>query len=235
MSIGERATARFADLRRRALDDLASGRPAPGRHLPPDGWCVSTVARIVDVAPSTVPRLATLQRRLDAVGEWQHYGATSLHLSLLGCTQREPDAQLGQVERLAAIEHAVDTVLSETVLADTGPVTVMLGRLGLIGAQAFVEVVPADERWATLRRRVGAALVAIGEAPMTHPDPEPIHLNVARLHGDYDAIGLGALLRDATACIDVAVDLACIELVVTDFALTPGCTTRLRQWGQCGR
>lgn len=220
MGIQDRATARFAALRRQALDDLSAGRPPAGPHPPPDGWCVSTVVRLVNDAPGVVAAVGHLQRRLDQTGSWAHYAPESLHVSLLGCTQREVACQVDQQDRLAAIRAAVAGVVVEAV-----PVTVTVGPLGLLGPQAFVEVVPADERWADLRRRVADALAGVGESPMTHPDPEPIHLNVSRLAGTYDTAALRTLLTDDTTAVAASVHLATIELVVTDFALTPATTT----------
>lgn len=220
MGIEDRATARFAVLRRQALDDLSVGRPLPGPHPPPDGWCVSTVVRLVNDAPDVVAAVGHLQRRLDDTGSWAHYAPESLHVSLLGCTQREAACQTDQLDRLVSIRAAV-----ADAVAEAAPAAVTVGRLGLLGPQAFVDVVPVDDRWAQLRRRLANALSSVGELPMTHPDPEPIHLNVSRLAGTYDAAALQALLTDDTATADASVHLATIELVVTDFALTPGNTT----------
>lgn len=220
MGVQDRATARFAALRRRALDDLSAGRLTPVPHPPPVGWCVSTVVRLVNDAPGVVAAVRHLQRRLDGTGSWAHYGPESLHVSLLGCTQREVARQEDQLDRLAAIRAAV-----AGAVAEAAPVAVSVERLGLVGPQAFVEVVPVDEQWAVLRGRVADALADVGESPMTHPDPEPIHLNVSRLAGAYDAAALRTLLTDRTASVDASVHLATIELVVTDFALTPGNTT----------
>jgi hypothetical protein len=219
MGIEDRATARFAALRRQALDELSAGRLLPGPHPPPDGWCVSTVVRLVNDGPGVVAAVRHLQQRLDDTGSWAHYAPESLHVSLLGCTRREVACQAGQLDRLAAIRASV-----ADVVAAEAPVTVALGRLGLLGAQAFVEVVPVDERWAALRRRLGDALTRLGESPMTHPDAEPIHLNISRLAGAYDTRALTALLADDRSTTR-PIHLATIELVVTDFALTPANTT----------
>jgi hypothetical protein len=87
------------------------------------------------------------------------------------------------------------------------------------GPQLFVEVLPDDLEWSRLRRELASALVRIGEDPLAYPDPEPMHLNVARLRTAPDP----DRLRQALLGCDLsqAVLLHRLELVLTDFVLTP--------------
>lgn len=222
--VAARARERFAGLRAAALGRLGSGAGVPeAGTAPPPGWCISSVARLVTNAPpATVDAVTGLQRRLDRVGRWRHYPAQALHVSLLGCTRREPQPQTGQADRL---DRVVDCV--RQTLDGLDPAPVRLAGLNLVGAQAFVEVVPDGDAWARARQRLADALRAAGEQPMAHPDPEPMHLNVSRLLGLTDGsatTGLAALLADPSVGVHADVVLSVVEVVVTDFVLTPATT-----------
>jgi hypothetical protein len=209
--IGARAAARFAELRRlaRAATTFDAAQVAP-----PGGWCISAVARIGQNAPALLPRLAEVQRALAPVADLYVYGPESLHVSLLGCTQREAAPPTGQPSRIAEIRE----VLAH-VTAEAHPVSVRLGGVNLIGPQLFVEVLPDDLEWSRLRRELASALARIGEDPLAYPDPEPMHLNVARLRTAPDP----DRLRQALLGCDLgqAVLLHRLELVLTDFVLSP--------------
>lgn len=221
--VQERALRRFDALRANALRLLDEGAGVPGAgDAPASGWCLSSVARLVTLAPdggaaSALDAVADLQRQLDAVGAWRHYPPDALHVSLLGCTQREPE----RPDDPARWARVVDCVRA----AWTTPVTVRLGRLNLVGAQAFVEVVPLSREWADARVRLATALSAAGEDPMSHPDPEPLHLNVSRLQRLDDAARLRALLDDPRAGVEATVEVHTVEVVLTDFVLSPDATT----------
>jgi hypothetical protein len=216
--IAARAEARFARLRAEARAGLAGG--ATARRLAaeagdvPAGWCVSTIARLVVNDPGALPAVADCQARLRAAGPATPYSAESLHLSLLGATQREPSPEF-PAARVGAIADA-----ARSTLAGVPAVAVRLGRLNLLGAQWFVEAIPVDGTWATLRRELAAAFEAVGEAPIAYADTEPMHLNVARLDRlDDPAVG-ESLLADPP---DVGhwLTLNTVELVVTDFLVSP--------------
>ena len=158
--------------------------------------------------------MARAQAALPAAGPASPYPAESLHASLLGATQREPSPDFAPA-RLRAIVAAV-----RATVAGVPPAAVHLGRLNLLGAQWFVEATPADDTWAALRRGLVAPFEALGEAPIAYPDTEPIHLNVARLDRLDDPAAAGALLA-APPDLDRWVTLRRIEVVVTDFLVTP--------------
>ena len=184
----QRAIERFAALR-------AEARVVPAPVAP--GWCVSTIARL--------PELGDDVRALRLDG--YRYPDESLHISLMGCTQRE--ASPPSRERAEAIARAVRPVL-------TGPpVPIEVGRLNVLGAQAFLEVLTDSPRWAQLRVAVADAVEAIGEEPIRHADPEPMHLNVARVQS----------LPDLTQGVDRRLALTRIEVVITDFVVTPSTLT----------
>jgi hypothetical protein len=93
VDIAQRAAARFAELRHLAL---ASTTFDAGQVAAPAGWCISAVARIGQNDPAMLLRLAEVQHALAPVAELYAYAAESLHISLLGCTQREPAVPTGR-------------------------------------------------------------------------------------------------------------------------------------------
>jgi hypothetical protein len=163
------------------------------RVVPAPGWCVSTIARVPELAD------AVAALRLDGY----RYPAESLHISLMGCTQRE--AERPSLERARRIADAARPVL-------TGPAAeVEVGRLNVLGAQAFLEVLTDSPRWAELRLAVADAAEAIGEQPIGYADAEPMHLSVARVD----------TLPDLDQRVDRRITLDRIEVVITDFVVTP--------------
>ena len=226
--IAGRAEERFARLRAEARTAAADGTtarrvgrlgqpaggPAGGAGAVPSGWCVSTIARLAVNDPGALPEVAGAQAALRVAGPATLYPAESLHASMLGATQREPSADFA-LGRLRAIVAAV----RETA-AGVPAAAVHLGRLNLLGAQWFVEATPADETWAALRGALVAPFEGLGEVPIAYPDTEPIHLNVARLDRLDDPAAADALLA-APPDLDRWVTLRRIEVVVTDFLVTP--------------
>jgi 2'-5' RNA ligase superfamily protein len=208
-----RAEQRFALLRRKARESVAAGVPAAAA---PAGWCISTVARLVKQDKPLTNRVQEIQSRLSSVGELHLYPAESLHVSLLGCTQREELRQPAQGKRMDEIAQAF-----ARATVGAGPVRVTLGGLNLVGPQLFIEVLTEEPGWKSLRERLAAELIRIGENPMTHTDPEPMHLNIARILRLTNAAELRRLLSDGRPTVDAALELATLELVVTDFVLTP--------------
>jgi hypothetical protein len=216
-TIAERAHARFGKLRAEARRAVASGaladRLAGGDEVPA-GWCVSTIARVVVNDPDAVPALARAQDAVAATGACTRYAAGSLHVSLLGCTPRQPSPAFAP-ERVAAIVDAVTAVV-----AGRRPAPVELGAVNLLGNQWFVEVVPQDDSWSALRRALVAPLEALGERPIAYPDTEPMHLNVARQLTLASPATAERLLA-APPGPPHGVALATIEVVTTDFTVTP--------------
>lgn len=210
--IRRRAEERFAGLRFKALNGWRFEEHDP---TPAAGWCVSTLARVCVNAPSLVSRLEALQAELDEIGELYVYPSASLHVSLLGCTPREASSPLDQSERLARIDAAV-----AATLADVPSPTFEIGRLNLIGIQLFLEVYSDSSAWSDLRHRLAEAMTAIGESPLAYADTEPMHLNVARIAAAPGTAALHDALL-AKHAIGEVLAVTAVELVVTDFLVTP--------------
>ena len=215
--IHERAEQRFGRLRRQARESVAAGR-AEGSA--PPGWCISTVARLVTQDTSSITRIEEIQSLLSPVGDLHLYPREALHISLLGCTQREENRQPARGKRMDDIAQAF-----ARAAIGVGPVRVTLAGLNLIGPQFFIEVLTEELAWKSLRERLAAELVRIGENPMTHADPEPMHLNIARILSLANPAELRRLLTEGRPTVDAALNLTTIELVITDFVLTPATLT----------
>jgi hypothetical protein len=209
-SISTRAVQRFARLREAAV----SGRDSVPIAEPAPGWCVSALARIMRNSSSLLPLIGELQRRVSTIGEMYPYPSESLHLSLLGLTQREETPP--NAERVAAIIQAVEPAVRKATT-----VLVQAGRVNMIGNQLFIEVIPSRDSWANLRLSLDKVVRAIGEDPISYADPEPMHLNIGRLLSPPNGDRLKAALTDESLAVDHEFGLTTVEIVTTDFVLTP--------------
>lgn len=213
MTIADRARRRFDSLRSRAL---ASVEFDPDSTAPPSGWCVSAIARLRANAPGAIPKVESIQQALAPVAELYLYPPDSLHVSLLGCTQREEEPQTSTPTRVRGIHQVVGPVVSKY-----SPVTMKLGRVNLLGTQFFIEVVTGQEDWSRIRVELETNLKEIGEHPIAYADTEPIHLNVARMLSAPDASVLRKILSAADLNVDEDVLIDTVELVLTDFVVSP--------------
>jgi len=233
--VSERAARRFDGLRAAALSAIADGAlsdlladPPP----PPAGRCLAVIGRLVDqTAAAAVARtVAAIDEQLGRLGTdvWR-YPAASLHLSVLAVSGRESEPTFDAARRQRAID-----AFPPANLTASPPFGFRLGRVGLTGPQLFVEVVPDDRRWATLRGDVAELARRIGEAPLVFPDTEPVHLNVARLTGPVvDHTALVAAITGPSLDIGLAIDR--LELVLTDFTVSDEATTVLSGGGRTPR
>lgn len=182
---------------------------------------MSVICRLARVAPALHARVDDLQRTVETTGAVECYPWGSVHASVLALTQREPRERFdaARVERLA---HVVAPVCSTAM-----PMAFMLGALNRVGPQWFAEAVPMSSSWAGLRTAVAAAARGVGEEPITFTDPEPLHVNLARVAGPADPDAVRRAMA-AGAVAPVRVDVSSLEIVLTDFRVSPDATTVLR-------
>jgi hypothetical protein len=203
-----RAEARFAGLRRQA-----GAGPAPAA---PDGVCVSTIARLIVNDRAAGHAVLDMQKRLAArLPDLFRYPEESLHVTLLGLTPRRARADWSPAELAALVAAA------RAACAPMRPVEAHLGRLDLVGGQGFVELLTDDPAWSATRRRLAELARAAGGDPITYADPEPMHVNVARVTAAADGAAVAEVLGDPDLTVDHDLSLRTVEVVVTDFAVTP--------------
>ncbi len=224
-TIQDRARRRFDRIRAEAVASIHDGSLArnidDGRFTTPTGLCVSSIARVRSNAPGLLPGLGELQDVAADTGDCYLYPPDSLHVSLLALTQREHVSEF-EPERLRRLVEAAQDVLSTM-----GPTIVRLGAINLLANQWFVEIVPSDDTWAAARRRIADSARLVGEEPISFPDTEPIHLNLARVNSGLRAQQALALL--ARPSTDLRMTLSLVELVVTDFVVSGPATVELAQ------
>lgn len=213
MTIAERAQKRFDDLRVKALSSITFDEKSV---QPPTGWCISAIARLKVNDSSLIDRVEELQKMLTPIADLYMYPAVSLHLSLLGCTQREPTPQTETPGRIAAIREAVQSTVD-----DHGPVRMDIGRVNLLGTQFFLEVVTNQEDWSRMRKELETRLRAIGESPIAYEDTEPVHLNTARVLSAPNQALAREALQDTSFAVNRSLIINSVELVLTDFVVSP--------------
>lgn len=96
-----------------------------------------------------------------------------------------------------------------------------IGGLNLLGAQFFVEVVTEQEDWSQIRASLTAGLTSLGEKPIVYADTEPMHLNIARITSAPNYSMLRSALSDDRLAINETMTAETIELVCTDFVVSP--------------
>lgn len=213
MSISNRARQRFDSLRTKGLEGVDFSQMSVDL---PSGWCISTIARLQTNAPEVIARVETIQRELAPVADLYLYPRESLHLSMLGCTQREEHPQTSDSGRVLAIQNVVQGVVGKY-----SPVRMSLGRLNLLGTQFFVEVVTDQDDWSRMRTDLAFGLEAIGERPIAYADTEPVHLNVARILSVPNTVALESVLSTNELSVSHEVLIDTVELVLTDFVVSP--------------
>ena len=204
-----------------ACTNLRNGRPTPVNY------CVSTVARLCFQPHSPMDKVLETLRILSPVdgGVLYQYPRRSLHFTLLGCTQRLPRRSLFTKTRINTI-----AAQCERILTGAGRTVVNFQGLCISESQIFLQGFPRDLKWAELRSSVETSMKAIGETPISYPNPQlPVFLNIARLatmnpsHVRY-LLGQVERLR-AQSVGDVVVGR--VELMIADQVLSPQRTRRV--------
>ncbi len=104
-----------------------------------------------------------------------------------------------------------------------------LRGVGVTGNQVFIQVFPHDRTWEVLRQELERELRAHGETPIAYPNKAPIHMNIMRIT-DNEPIRLSKILEvvDQLRSIEIGeLDVAIVELIVTDFVLSSASTRSL--------
>lgn len=150
------------------------------------------------------------------------YLPESLHFTLLGCSPRYHHATEITPDRIAQA-YAICREILHQQLANQPSIQMSLRGVGILGNQLFVQVLPHDERWALLRQQIGVQLTAQGAQPLVHPNPAPIHLNLARLTEVTPTIlsaGLAAV-RALRRHPFGTLTIKRVDLLITDFVISP--------------
>jgi 2'-5' RNA ligase len=205
-------------------------KPAPmkdGATIPVD-YCVSTVAFAANQNPDAASAIDAIRKELQQVDPDQfYYLPESTHITLIGCTQRFPTPDAFSADYIAMISATV-----ADVLRDQPPVRMLLKGVGILNNQAYIQVYPYDRRWEELRQQLGDALLAAGTAPMVHPNKAPIHMNLLRMT-DTSQPKLDRMLAAVAKWHDAEISeflVTVVDLVVTDFVISPPHTTREGQY-----
>lgn len=225
----EEAEAYFANLWRQARStwlwhEVRAARMADGLPVPVD-YLLTTVARLVHQQHAPLGGVQSVMDRLREAGAGQFfYPLSSLHISLVGCTQRYPSKDVFSAESIEKIRG-----ICAQVLRGRAPAKLTLRGVGIIGNQVFIQVFPHDRTWEVLRQDLEIALSVQGETPITYPNKAPIHMNMMRVT-DNEPIRLSQMLGviDQLRTVEIGeLEVSTIEFMVTDFVLSPASTLSL--------
>ena len=187
----------------------------------PVDYCVSTIARLIR-QPFGKEIVIEIRRKLSdlfKIADMQYiYPDESLHISLLGCTQRAASADSFDRDQINKIK---DICISE--VKKKKPAEIILKGVGIIGNQIFTQGFPVDATWEELRTAMTDKLVSSGENPISYEDKSPIHINIIRIvSSDHDL--LLSLHKVISQLRDV--ELGCVKLRSIDYVITDFCVSK---------
>ncbi len=185
----------------------------------PIDYCISTIARLIQQPQGgglVCGIRSALSDLFEAADTQFIYPDESLHVSLLGCTQRQKTNEF-DCERINKIK---DVCVQEIKKAE--PAEILLKGVGIVGNQIFIQGIPLNRNWETLRMSLEKGLVNVGEKPISYEDKSPIHMNLIRIV-NADPARMAALHRVMSQLRDIelgTVRLPAIEYVITDFCVS---------------
>lgn len=188
-------------------------------EISPIDYCISTIARLIHQphGGETVCGIrSVLSNLFGAAGAQFIYPDESLHVSLLGCTQREKTSifEPDQINKIKAI------CIRE--IEQKEPAEIILKGIGIVGNQIFIQGIPVNRNWEALRTSMEKELVMIGEQPISYEDKSPVHINIIRIVNSTPDL-LASLHKTLSQLRDVelgTIKLTTIEFVITDFCVS---------------
>lgn len=195
----------------------------------PVDFCISTIARLT-LQPSGKELIdevrQTLSQLFEAASTQFIYPDDSLHISLVGCTQREALSEIFKDEQIQRIGDICKSAIEENKAVD-----IVLKGIGIIGNQVFIQGIPLTRDWEETRASVTSKLEQAGETPISYPDKSPIHINIIRITDtSSEKLELLHHLISQLREVDLGiVRLVTVELVITDFTVSKNNFTSLKE------
>lgn len=231
VSSQEQALSRFTKLWEVEGEKLSRGEVTPAKMVDgatdPVDFCISTIARLV-IQPSGKEAISSIRQTLSQLFEAADtqfiYPDESLHISLVGCTQRESDSNVFKDDQIGKIEN-----ICRSAIESHKSVDIVLKGIGIIGNQIFIQGIPLNREWEETRESVTTQLEQAGEKPISYPDKSPIHINIIRITDTTDKkLALLHELISQLREVDLGiVRLVTVELVITDFTVSKNNLTSL--------
>lgn len=198
--------------------DITPSSMKEGEIYPVD-FCISTIARLIQ-QPRGAEIVCGIRNALsnlfDTADTQFIYPDESLHVSLLGCTQRE-NTNVFDRDQIHRIKHICIQEIEKKE-----PAEISLKGIGIVGNQIFIQGFPQNRNWEELRASLGERLVNAGESPILYADKSPVHMNIIRIV-DAAPNRLSSLYKVISQLRDVelgTIKLQTVEFVITDFCVT---------------
>lgn len=199
--------------------ELIAASLVDGEIYPID-YCISTIARLINQSCglSLVNKIRNDLSNLYDVAKSQYiYPDESLHISLLGCTQRKSTNTFP-----SNYIHNMKAVCNQEI-KQSDVAEIILKGIGIVGNQIFIQGFPVNRAWENLRTSLEEELINIGEEPISYKDKSPIHINIIKII-DINPEQLHSLQESISKLRNIElgnIKLQTIELVITDFCVTP--------------
>ena len=188
-------------------------------EISPIDYCISTIARLIH-QPHGGEIVCGIRSALSNLFEGADtqfiYPDESLHVSLLGCTQREKtnvfdNNHINKIKGICIQE-----------IKKKEPAEIILKGIGIVGNQIFIQGIPVNRNWEELRASMEKRLVNIGENPISYQDKSPVHINIIRIVNSTPGL-LASFHKIISQLRDVelgTIKLTTIEFVITDFCVS---------------
>ena len=224
--IRQRSVSYFDLLWKNESSKLRSGDVEPaimkdGKTVPVN-YCVSTIARLKKQAGGDKVISAMQNKLADHLKQFNSqfiYPEPSMHISLVGCTQREDSLQTFNDGQIRNIINVCTDMLSGEKAVD-----IQFIGIGLIGNQVFLQGVSFSKGWELMREKLADKLTEAGESPITYSNQSPIHMNFLRIidiSTEQQKLIFGLIKQNRTTDFG-KVRFDSIDLVTTDFVLSDG-------------
>ncbi len=186
----------------------------------PVDYCISTIARLTNqpLGNEIIPGIRRTLSGLFKAADTQYiYPDESLHVSLLGCTQREEYADVFDQDHINKIK---DICIKEIEGKESAEI--ILKGVGITGNQIFIQGIPVNRNWEKLRASMNDRLVNNSEHPISYEDKSPVHINIIRIvDANPDCMILLHKIISQLRNVELGrMKLKTIDFVITDFCVS---------------
>ena len=209
----------FDELWEESKRNLLKGKVTPvkfvdGKYVDVD-YILTTVVILKDQKKSPIGKIMEIQRELASVDPLHYYyPIESLHMTLIGCTQRYKDLSFFSKRRVNKILGLCSRVFKPEI----GSMMMEMRGINVAGSSIFIQVFPNDDKFEKLVKELIMLLKENGEKPLEFPRIRYAHVSIAKLtHNDTSKLKLLVEKIDELRSIQIGkLMVDNIDLVITD-------------------
>jgi len=121
--------------------------------------------------------IISIQNKIKEVAPTQYYyPKSSMHITVVGCTQFHKQRAEISEERIAKINN----ICTDIIRNWTAPISLVFKGINVVASSVFVQVFSPDNSYGTLRNKIINELQLAGEDPIMQLDTNDIYINFVR-------------------------------------------------------